>query len=371
VAITHHDLNRLIHEPSPKVRSYIAAKVSEQYNEAQFTPNEAKIALEIFRLLLRDTAIVVRKSIAENLKASPHVPRDIILALANDVSDIAVPVLESSELLTDEDLMDIVRSTHEVRKWLAISRRQNLSARVSRHLVATRSELVVVSLLGNRTSEISESDLDYLLNEFRHEQDVLEALVCRGGLNPRIAEKLYFLVSTQLKKQLTKKYRLPWQIASQEVDLAREAAILRFLSLWMSDDDVALLVEQMMRSKRLSISLTLRALAQGERRFFEVALAARAHVPLENARKLLSDRGPLGFRTLCLSAGLPSHFIDALDVIYRFSITQPRETEATNEAYTQRLLEYIRAGQYDQNVLHMNALITFITAADHELRTLH
>jgi uncharacterized protein (DUF2336 family) len=371
VAITHHDLNRLIHEPSPKVRSYIAAKVSEQFNESQFTFNEAQIAIEIFRLLLRDTASTVRKAIAENLKNNTQVPRDIILALANDTSDISVPVIECSEILNDEDLLDIIRSTREVRKWLAVSRRQNLSSRVSRHLVATRSEVVVVSLLGNRTADVSESDIEYVLNEFRHEQDVLEALVCRGGMNPRLAEKLFFLVSTQLKKQLTKKYRLPWNMVSHEADVARETAILRFLSLWMSDEDVILLVDQMQRNKRLSISLTLRALAQGERRFFETALAARSGLTAANARKLLSDKGPLGFRTLCQSAGLPVHFIDALEVIYRFSLTNPRDSHATAEAYTQRLMEYIRSNRYDQHVLHMNAVLNFITAADHELRTIH
>jgi uncharacterized protein (DUF2336 family) len=371
MSITPHDLNRLIHEPSPKVRSYIAAKVSEQFNQSQFTPNEAKIAIEIFRLLLRDTAAAVRKAIAENLKNNPQVPRDIILALANDSADIATPVIECSEILTDEDLLEIIRSTREVRKWLAVSRRPRLSPKVSRQLVATRSEVVVVSLLGNRGAQIEQGDLEYMLNEFRHEQDVLEALVYRGGLSVRLAEKLYYLVSTQLRKQLTKKYRLPWNLMGQEADLVREAAMLRFLSLWMSDDEVTLLVDQMHRNKRLTVTLALRALAQGERRFFEAALAARAGITGEAFKKLVNDKGPLGFRSLCSSGGVPTHFIDALEIVYRFVQRHPRTQEMSSEKYTQQLLDYIRAHRYDTLVLHMNAVLHFLTAADHELRTLH
>ncbi|MBY0355449.1 MAG: DUF2336 domain-containing protein [Rickettsiales bacterium] len=353
------------------MRSYIASKVSEQFNHSQFTPNEAKIAIEIFRLLLRDTSSMVRKAIAENLKRNHQVPRDVVLALANDTAEIAMPVLEFSMLLNDEDLLEIIRSTREVRKWLAISRRHNLSAKVSRQLVATRSEIVVVSLLGNSDADIGDADLEYLLNEFRHEQDILESLVFRGGMNVRLAEKLHSLVSTQLKKQLTKKFRLPWNMVSQEADLQRESAMLRFLTLWMSEEETVLLVQQMHKNKRLSISLTLRALAQGEKQFFDAALATRADVSQDSARKLLLDRGPLGFRTLCTAAGVPANFVDALDAIYRYVQQSPRNEHVDSATYTQQLLDYIRAHRYDQLVTNMNAVINFITAADHELRTIH
>ena len=139
----------------------------------------------------------------------------------------------------------------------------------------------------------------------------------------------------------------------------------------MNEDDTILLVQQMHRSKRLSISLALRALAQGERRFFEAALAARAGTSAANTRKLLSDKGPLGFRTVSLAAGVPSHYADALEVIYRFTVVQPRDALVSGEEYTQSLLEYIRNHRYDQHVINMNAMLNFLTAADHELRTLH
>lgn len=371
MSITPHDLNRLIHEPSPKVRSYIAAKVSQQFNQSQFTSNEAKIAIDIFRLLLRDNAIAVRKSIAENLKNNPHVPRDVILALASDTAEIALPIIEFSELLSDEDLMEIIRSTREVRKWLAVSRRQNLSSKVSRQLIATRSEIVVVSLFANHKAQIEESDLEYVMNEFRHEQDVLEAMVYRGGLDPLLTEKLYSLVSAQLKKHLTKKFRLPWNLVNQEADMVRESAMLRFLSVWMKEEEIVALAQQMQRNKRLSLSLALRALAQGERRFFEAALAARAGLTTEKANALLQDQGPLGLRTLCASGGVPAHYIEALEIIYRFAQRYPRNTISDAETHVERLLEYIRTHRYDQTVTHMSAVINFITAADHELRTLH
>jgi uncharacterized protein (DUF2336 family) len=94
-------------------------------------------------------------------------------------------------------------------------------------------------------------------------------------------------------------------MASDVVLQARERATVTLLSEGSGDDRLRMLVEQLHCAGRLTPSLVLRALCMGDLPLFEMALARLASVPIENARLLVHDRGPLGLKSILASAGLP------------------------------------------------------------------
>ncbi len=51
----------------------------------------------------------VREALAAHLKNSPDLAHDVAVALARDVDSVSLPMLKFSEVLTDEDLIEIVR----------------------------------------------------------------------------------------------------------------------------------------------------------------------------------------------------------------------------------------------------------------------
>lgn len=56
----------------------------------------------IIQTILEDAEVRVRQALAETLANRADAPRDVILALANDIDLVAVPVLSASEVLTPE-----------------------------------------------------------------------------------------------------------------------------------------------------------------------------------------------------------------------------------------------------------------------------
>lgn len=370
-ALSPNDIAQLIHERSGFVRSEVAEKICRDYNANVLSLSEREIALDIFRLLARDAELRVRKTLSMALKDNLSVPHDIILQLAHDTVEVAAPVLQHSFVLSEQDLMDIIASSKELGHLLAIAKRETLSKPLSHNLIESREPKVIEQVVLNRGAALSETSLAVLLKEHGKNQSVLEALVMRGGLPYSFAERLFHAVSETLKKQLSKRYR--FQAAPQEDALtaARETATLQFLSPWMSEQDILSLVMEIDKNKRLTPSMVIRSLCIGDLRFFEAAIARRAGIPVSNARILMLDPGPLGFKALYDSAHMPGEYLEAVKVMLNIAMRETEYGEYRSSDFCQRMIERITAEGHDKAVPHMSTLLTMVGRALYDGRTLH
>lgn len=364
--ITREDIELLVREPTPGMRMRICEKISDGYNSGLYTEAETKLANEIFRLLLKDTETKIRVIMAETLKSNMQVPHDVIWALANDREEVAVPVLQHSHVLSEDDLITIVRATREHPKLKAIARRDSISRQLSHALIEKRNHEVTRELLSNRNASIADSSMDLVLEEFASEHSILEELVLRGGLPYEFAERLFATVSDALKKQLTRRYRFTNQLAEETGTQARETAVLQFISPWMSQQDIDQLVTDMHRNKRLTDSVIIRSLCIGDLRFFETAIAKRVGIPVSNARILIIDPGPLGFKALYESSGLPTAFYEALHAMLQIALQETQYGKYRTNDFAARMVAKIRSSGLDKSVENMETLLHMITQAAHE-----
>src|SRR5437667_192901 len=106
---TRADVDRLLADPSPATRADLAAKVGQEFERGGLTQEERWIAEEIVRVMARDAALRVRQALAEHLKESKSLPSDVARLLASDVEAVAVPVLQYSTALTDEELIMLLK----------------------------------------------------------------------------------------------------------------------------------------------------------------------------------------------------------------------------------------------------------------------
>jgi len=363
--ISPEDIEALVHEPSSAMRGRIAEKIAVGYHTGLFTPNEMAIANEIFRLLVRDTERKVRQLLSDQLKSSMQVPHDIVLALANDINiDVASPMLQYSHVLSEQDLLSIVQSTRDHPRLMAVASRDSISKEVSHALIEKRDAKIAKKVIGNPGSILADTTVQTVLDEFERDNTVLEELVVRGGLPYAFAEKLFALVSDAMKKQLTQKYKMRKEVVDENVNQVRETATLQFLSPWMSQQEISRLVDEMDRYGRLTNSVILRSLCIGDLRFFETAIAKRAGVPASNARILVLDPGPLGFRALYHSCGLPANFYDAVNVLVKIAHEQTDFGKYRMHDYWQLVVHRIRHQGYDKTVDNMDALLGMITVAN-------
>lgn len=369
--ITREDIELLVREPSAAMRGRIAEKITTGYNGGLFTEGEIRLANEIFRLLLRDTEIKVRKILSHELKNNLQVPHDIILGLANDHAEVAVPVLQHSYVLSEEDLIAIVQVTRDHAKLKAIASRESVSKELSHSLIERRDPALTKQLLANRNAALAETSIETVIEEFARDNSVLEEMVYRGGLPYAFAEKLFSKVSDSLKKQLTKKYRLSRHLVEDASNNARETATLQFISPWMSQQEINQLIEQMYKNKRLTDSVIIRSLCIGDLRFFETAIAKRVGVPVSNARILLLDPGPLGFKALYDSSQLPLAFYPAVRTMLQLALQETEYGKYRSADFGARMVERIIEAGLDQTVEHMSTLMTMIGCAIHDRPTLH
>jgi uncharacterized protein (DUF2336 family) len=225
---------------------------------------------------------------------------------------VALPILSDSPVLTDADLIDLVRRGSGP-KQEAIAARTSVSEELADALLAEGDEPAVVVLLANTRARIAEASLGAAIDRFPASERVKAGLVHRADLPITIAERLVVMVSDKLQSHLVSHHELPVSLATDLVLQSRERATLH-LSLGASEHELERLVRQMHRNRRLTPLLVLRALCLGDMAFFEMALAVMAKVPVINARILVHDAGPSGLASLCEKAAMPPRLLPAVRV---------------------------------------------------------
>jgi uncharacterized protein (DUF2336 family) len=350
-SLSPQDVARLLAEPSADVRAELAGKVSADLSANGLTPAEVKLALDIVRILARDVEETVRASLSRGLRHSPHLPRDVARRLAQDVEYVALPVLADSLVLTDEDLIEIVRLGSSL-KQEAVASRSNLTETVSDALITHGEEPAVVVLMANNTAAIAETAFHRAATRFAASDDVKKAMVLRETLPITVAERMVTMVSKALQNHLVKVHALAPATAANIVLTSREHAIIR-LSLGASDEDLRHMITQMHRNGRLTPSLILRALCTGDIAFFEAAMAVRSDVPLDNAQILIHETSRRGLAGLYKKAAMP----DALFVAVRAAVDMVDETRFDGEP---RDLERFRA----KVISRVLTLVETVDAAD-------
>ncbi len=304
--LSQADVQRLMRTPSPQVRAIVASKLAQDIDKSVLTETETEIAHDIIRKLAGDVEVVVRRSLSQSLRSSKHLPHDVAVKLANDVEAVSLPILTDCIVLTDEDLIEILQFSSPV-KQRAIAARPEISESVSDAVIKTTSEIVVSTLMSNKTAKIAETSMTMAIERFSKSDLVKESMVKRDKLPVVIAEKLAAIVSDRLQDYLIAHHELPEQLAADLLMKSRERSVIQ-LSHESSQEDTERLVGQMHKNGRLTPTLVLRALCVGNLPFFEFAVAVMAEVPITNARILIHDPGSDALRKLSEKAGFPANY---------------------------------------------------------------
>jgi uncharacterized protein (DUF2336 family) len=334
--LNEEDVTRLLSNPDGSTRAVIAEKIASQHTT--LNDSERKLAEDIFRVMVKDAEVRVRAALSRQLKENQLVPHDVAVALARDVDEVALPMLQFSEVLSDTDLIEIVRSQTEG-KAEAVARRTHVSAAVSDALVDTHNEHVVATLVSNRGAELSEATLHKVVDEYANVDAIGQPLAERSDLPVTIIEQLMTKVSENIRSFLVHRQDLSPEQADALLVQAREMAVL---GLSESDSDATKLVDHLYNNGRLTPSIVLRAVCTGDMTFFEIAMAKLAKIKVENARTLIHDAGKRGFDALYEKTSLPPVFKTAMRAAIDVSSELSYDGGANDrERFSRRMLELI------------------------------
>jgi uncharacterized protein (DUF2336 family) len=147
---------------------------------------EAALAMTV---LLDDSSMCVRRSLAEALCRANDTPRAVVLALAADEPEAAAPVLQYSPVLTDADLVDCVASG-DVAAQTAVARRPNLPPRAKAALAETGHFDAVRALIANVEIDCPAELLHRIFARFGDDASLREALLERPALPAAVRARI-------------------------------------------------------------------------------------------------------------------------------------------------------------------------------------
>ncbi|PHS21967.1 MAG: hypothetical protein COA84_14505 [Robiginitomaculum sp.] len=308
--LTQDDVHRLVKGHNDEERAIAAHKICRAIDHGPLSRQERQSAEAIMEIMAKDAAELVRRSLAVTLKNSPHLPRHIAKKLAEDIDSIAFPVITSSPSLTDDDLIDVVRSGAALRQ-VAVAKRKRVSAKVVNVLVAEGREVAVTTALRNNSAEFDTAAFDITLGRFGDRAKVTDAFIDRAELPVHVTEKLVSLISDEAIGRLMKHHELPPQLAVELAEGARERATIDLVDQAGQTKDMRRFVQQLHLNGRLSPSIIMRGLCTGHIRFVEWSLAELAAIPHQRAWLMVHDAGALGLRAIYERAGMPQRLYTA------------------------------------------------------------
>ena len=347
-----------------------SAKIATHYDaQSDFGEQEKKLAEEIFSLMCQDAEERVRLALADNLKECAFLPNDIARTLANDVAAVSDPILKYSSVLTDDDLIEIVKS-QGVEKQKAIAARKSVSANVSDALIDTNNEVVVGTLVANNGAEISTNSMQRVLDDFADSELVKSSMVRRSSLPMEVSERLVNMVSEKLQQELLARHELPTDQISDLILQSREKATLGLMKDGDKKQDSRRLIVHLYQNNRLTPTIMLRALCMGDMEFFEGSVAVRSRIPLSSTREMIHAGDRSQITSILEKAELPK----ALQPAFTAAIEVADDTDYDGgaddqERFRRRMIERIitnfddpDSAMGDDNIEYLLAQLTQIDA---------
>jgi len=281
----------LAKDKTPAGRRRLATQFTDAFftNKASFSGSERALALDILTAVLRDAALEVRAELAQVLAREPVVPSALIAALANDVIEVAQPVLRHSPALSDEEMVHVL--THKGTEYkVALAQREHLSDHVTEQLSAVADHKVALTLLSNIAIHIPHAAMRHLAERALEYGDVADMLAQRAELTDDIATRIYWMIGEQLRQQVSGRFDLDPQL----IEKAMQETVQR---------------------------LAQRQNDPQQRRSMAMRLIASGTVNGQFMAELLKNRGIELFRDLL--AGLTKLKPNAIDVLCRPEGSEP------------------------------------------------
>lgn len=145
----------LARDPVAGIRARLARKLAIHAAEL------AGMGWARLRLLARDASAQVRQALADTLTDLADAPHDLVIALARDPEPaVNEPLIRLCRVLTEADLLELVRQPPEAGARQSVARRLNLSETVARAILQTGDAAAAAALRRNPTARLPRAERD-------------------------------------------------------------------------------------------------------------------------------------------------------------------------------------------------------------------
>jgi hypothetical protein len=265
-------------------------------------------------VLSRDQAVKVRQILSETLKDVADAPPELIKKLARDMELVVCgPVLQFSPVLSDDDLLEIISSSHAKGALNAISKRTRVSEAVSEAVIAQNEESAIADLLGNESAQIREDTLDLLAQRAEHVISWHGPLVKRPKLSARVAKRMAHYLADHLLKTLEDRRDLPEDVIGHIKEVVKK----RLDETSEEDEentDPLDDIQKMHDAGELDEDRVIDWMDENQWLHVQSALAVLSGLRRVVVKKIIASQSGKGMMALCWKAGISANLGESLQV---------------------------------------------------------
>jgi len=279
---------------------------------------------EIMLILTRKAELEVRARLAERLAETPWAPHELIIFLAHDAIEVASPVIQSSPVLKEDDLLKIAETLTEAHR-ISLAGRPGLRPSVSQALIDRTEPSVLSALLNNESAQISEDGLAQCASAAESIDALWTPLAKRADLPESIARIAIERVGAALREDLMARFPNHQAGLKGEIAAAAEQACADEPDDANAQPLAARLVDKLAKSERLTPSFVMKSLNEGKMELVDHALAKLCATPVVVLKTALDRRQAKALALACHAAGLDRSVFPS--VVEKFTLAK-RLTEA-------------------------------------------
>ena len=260
----------------------------------------------------------LRADLARRLAPLSHAPRRLVSRLIGDPEgEVAAPLLERSSVLSEADLMGVV-STGGQLHLRAVSRREDLTERVSDTIVDRGDDETLGVLVSNASAPLSRAASEKVVDRARANPGLHAAVVGRESLPLDLLNDMYLVVEQRLRDRIMARNAavdpdlLERALANSRVRLASAQGALP-----ADYAEAAAYVDRLAAAGPLSAQSLTGFLRKGERTRFTAALARESGVDFGVVHRSLARADGDALALLCKAAGYAEDLFRDLALLFR------------------------------------------------------
>ncbi|HBI18624.1 MULTISPECIES: DUF2336 domain-containing protein [unclassified Brevundimonas] len=291
-------------ESSDKRRLLLRELTSHFFGAPEHSPSETALYGAVLAKLSAEMEQAVRVELAARFAPAANAPHSLIRRLADDELEVSEPVLRASAVLTEDDLMQVVRRRSQGH-LRAVSGRAVVSEAVSDIIVERGDDDTLGALLRNDGARLSRAASETAVERAKANPALHAATIERQSLPVDLLNEMYFVVEARLRHQILE------QNARMDPELL-EAALAAGRTRVATDDgalpaDYAenlAYVNELHAAGQLTPQVLIRFLRSNGRTPFLIALSKLADIDFHTARGIVERKDLDALSVVCKAADM-------------------------------------------------------------------
>jgi len=286
--------------------------------ESRINSFERSVTADLLLDMLKEASVAERERVSRRVANLSDIPHNLLRVLLIDVIEVASPLLENAESISDAELVYCAKYGSE-RHRVLLAFRKNLPMILTESLIENGEPRVLEALLRNQRSVLSPTAIETIVALSQSCTELVPLILKRSELRPSSAYVMFWWAPSDLRRFILSRFGVSRDILQ---DMASDVFAMAAKENWQDPLSRKALqfIERRQRNRE--------ALKKSPFTSLEVAIAEAARIGLNRqlteeisylsgikpatGAKILRDQTGEGLAVLCKATGLPKKALKAL-----------------------------------------------------------